>query len=101
MRVLIASLCFLLPMLAQASVHEDVFKATRACAANAKTMDERRYCELKATPRKCREYLRGPINERQSIAMRQVWLKCLGSCEGATWYSRTFGECSTPSDPRK
>ncbi|MGH8453164.1 MAG: hypothetical protein ACRESW_01310, partial [Nevskiales bacterium] len=60
-----------------------------------------RYCMIKATPRKCRQYPRGPVNQLQSLPLRQVWLKCIGSCEGAGLFSRTFGECSTPSDPSK
>lgn len=101
MRVLIACLCVFLPLLAQASVHEDVFRATQECTASATTLEEQRNCQVRATPRICRDYLRGPLNERRSMAMRQVWLKCLGSCDDANWYSRLFGECSTPSDPNK
>lgn len=102
MRVLIICLgVMLLPMATSAGVHDDVFKATDACMAKARTLEEGRYCRIKATPRKCRDYLRGPLTEQKSMAMRQVWLKCLGSCEGASLYSRTLGECSTPSDPNK
>lgn len=94
-------LILFLPAPAGAGVHDEVLAAIQTCTARAVTLEERRFCQIKATPRKCRPYLRGPLNEAMSLPKRQVWLRCIGSCEGATLLSRTLGECSTPSDPNK
>lgn len=82
------------------AVHEDVVKKIQDCTAAATGGEQQFYCLLKATPRKCRDYVR----DRRlvtSMAVRQQWQTCLATCEGATLYSRTFGACSTPSDPSK
>jgi hypothetical protein len=89
-----------LPVAAFAAVHEDVVKKIQDCTAAATTGEQQQYCLLKATPRKCRGYVR----DRRivmSMAVRQQWQTCLHTCEGANLYSRSFGECSTPSDPGK
>jgi hypothetical protein len=101
MRVLIAGLCLLFPAMAMATVNEDVLRATQACMAEAKTYEQQHYCMLKSSPRKCRPLLRGKAQKTLSLPIRQKWLGCISTCEGASLYSRKLGECSTPSDPNK
>jgi hypothetical protein len=100
LRVLIAGLCLFMPLLAAATVNEDVLRAVETCNLAAKTFEEQRYCQIKATPRKCRNLVRRP-QQGASFSFRHAWLKCVSTCEDATLFSRTFGECSTPSDPNK
>ncbi len=101
MRVLIAGLLLLIPAMAQATVNEDVLKAVQVCVGEAKTYEQQHYCMLKATPVKCRPLLRGKGQRTLSMPIRHKWLGCISTCEGASLYSRTFGECRTPSDPNK
>lgn len=101
MRVLIAGLCLLLPAMALATVNEDVLRATQTCMADTKTHEQQHYCMLKSSPVKCRYLLRGKAQKTLSMPIRQKWLGCVSTCEGAGLYSRTLGECSTPSDPSK
>lgn len=88
------------PSLALATVIDDVVRKINACSAAATTGEQQYSCLLKATPRKCRNHLRDR-RMTMSLALRQQWQTCLATCEGASLYSRTFGPCSTPSDPNK
>jgi hypothetical protein len=100
LRIGVAFVLAALPPAVFATVHEDVVKKMQECTAAATTGAQQQYCLLKATPRKCRRYLR----DRRivmSMAVRQQWQTCLYTCEGANLLSRSFGECSTPSDPSK
>jgi hypothetical protein len=101
-RALIAGLCFLLlPVLAAATLNEEVLRKEQECQAKARSFQEHRICTLKATPRKCRRLVRGLPQQGMSMSFQQARLSCIISCEGASLYSRLFGECSTPSDPNK
>lgn len=100
LRLLLVMILSATPLAAPASVPERVAKQIQECTAAAASGDEQYYCLLKATPRKCRHHVR----DRRlvmSMSLRQQWQTCLASCEGATFYQRTFGACSTPSDPDK
>lgn len=101
MRILIVAVCALLPLLAGATVNEDVLRAAQACSATATTVEQQRNCVIRITPRKCRHWVRGKPQRAMSMSIRQAWLGCVSTCEGATFYARKFGECSTPSDPNK
>lgn len=103
MRALIAGFCLLLlPMLAHASLNEEVLRKEQECRAQAKTFEEHRLCTIKVTPRKCRHHVRGKRPQQgMSMTHRQAWLSCIVSCEGADLYSRLLGECSTPANPEK
>ncbi|HXG28127.1 MAG TPA: hypothetical protein VNJ47_04675 [Nevskiales bacterium] len=91
----------LLPAAAGAALNEEVLRTVEACTATATSFEQQRACAIKATPRKCRKHVRGRPQQGLSLAIRQVWLKCISTCEGANLYSRTLGECSRPSDPDK
>lgn len=99
MRLPIVILLCVLASLVHAGVQQEVLENTQACNANAQ-LDQQRYCMIKHTPRKCRDYVRDP-KMVMSFSLRQSWLKCIATCEGADLWSRTFGPCSTPSDIRK
>ena len=102
MRALIAGLCVLiLPLLATAALNEEVLRESQACHSTAQGFEEQRNCVIKATPRKCRHLLRDRPQQGMSLSIRQVWLKCISTCENAAWYSRTFGECSRPGDSER
>jgi hypothetical protein len=98
---LILTLLFLLPAAAGAALNDEVLREVETCTVSAQTFEEQRFCAIKATPRKCRKHVRARPQQGLSLAIRQVWLKCISSCEGANLYSRTLGECSRPSDPSK
>jgi hypothetical protein len=91
----------LLPLAVSATVNEDVLLAMQVCNETATTFEQQRYCMIKATPRKCRHLVRGKPQQGLSMSIRQRWLGCVSTCEGANLLSRTLGECSTPSDPSK
>lgn len=97
--VVIVIVLSLMAPLAQASVQQEVLENTAECNANVQ-IDQQRHCMIKHTPRKCRNYVRDP-KMVMSFSLRQSWLKCIATCEGADLWSRTFGPCSTPSDIRK
>ncbi len=101
MRALMLTLLLLLPAAAGAALNEQVLREVEVCTAAATSFQQQRACAIKATPRKCRKYVRERPQQGLSLAIRQVWLKCISSCEGANLFSRTLGECSRPSDPNK
>jgi hypothetical protein len=100
-RALMLIFLFLQPAAAGAALNDTVLREVETCTVSARTFEEQRFCAIKATPRKCRKYVRNRPQQGMSLAIRQVWLKCISSCEGANLYSRTLGECSRPSDPSK
>lgn len=96
-----AALCVLMPLAVHASLNDEVLEDVQDCVAEAKSYEQQHYCMLKASPRKCRGLLRGKGQRMMSMPIRHKWLGCVSTCEDASLYSRTLGECSTPSDPNK
>lgn len=46
-------------------------------------------CEIKATPKLCRGYVKKPWEEYGGTN------ECITKCRAAGWWSRKYGECST------
>jgi len=114
MKAVIAMMAALLPAIALAGPYEDcILQNMKGVQAQAAAFAVQRACKEKTTPKKCRAAeLRSrfvdmePVADKGKMPWERNWGRqiapdqtdldaCIKECADASYWSRTFGECST------